>query len=55
MSVTNEFVKKLKTMDEPDRSDALDMLKKSHFYRKSAEALIEANEAVQILRTSFQL
>jgi len=55
MSVTNEFVKKLKTMDEPDRTDALDMLKKSHFYKRSAEALIEANEAVQILRTSFQI
>lgn len=55
MSITNEFVKKLKLMEEPDRTDALDMLKKAHFYRKSAEALMEANEAVLMLRTSLQM
>lgn len=55
ITVTNDFVKKLKLLEEPDRTDALDMLKKAHFYKKSAEALIEANEAVMLLRTSLQM
>lgn len=55
MSITNDFVKKLKLMEEPDRTDALDMLKKSHFYKRSAEALMEANEAILMIRTTLQM
>lgn len=55
LSVTNDLIRKMKMMSPTDREDTLDMLKKSHFYKKSAEALIEANEAINILRTSLTL
>jgi hypothetical protein len=50
MSISNDFVKKIKSLSESDKNDVIDMLKKSHFYRKSAEALVEANEELESLK-----
>lgn len=48
-----ELLKKLKLMQSSDVNDVLDMLKKSYFYKKSAEALVEANEFANIIRTNL--
>jgi hypothetical protein len=54
-TLSNETLRKMKALPETDREDMFDMLKKSHFYKRSAEVLLEANEAVGILRTSLTL
>lgn len=54
IQIPSEFLKKVTLMSEPDRSDALEMLKKSFFYKKSAEALVEANEVIEQLRLTFE-
>jgi len=50
----SELSKKLKLLQSSDVNDVLDMLKKSYFYKKSAEALIEANEFVDMIRSNIQ-
>jgi len=47
---TGKFAKGIRGLSETDLTDYLDMMKKSYFYRKSADALIEANEMVSQLR-----
>lgn len=55
IGLSNSFLKKVILLSEPDKTDALDMLKKSYFYKKSAEALVEANEVVESLRESLNI
>lgn len=47
-----QLLRKLEKLSPSDKADALDMLKKSIFYRKSAEALIEANEITRNIEES---
>lgn len=53
VSLPAGYAKKLKTLSPDDVNNFCDMLKKSIFYQKSAAALVEANDAVNVLRESL--
>jgi hypothetical protein len=48
-----ETANRLQRMNPIDARDAIDMLKKSYFYKQSAEALMNASEAAVTLTTSL--
>ncbi len=51
---TKQLLKKVGHLNDQDQHDFFDLVKKSLFYQKSAQALVEADEAVEEMQKEVE-